>query len=147
MAKNKPKEIEIEIEMPLTEIQLNETARKHVDLTAEHDKLVDQFKDNRQKWRDDIKAKRIERDETGKTVIRRSEKQKILCTENINMQTKKRELLDKDGKVVREFDLSTEEIEKHGTKPMFDTPENNVADVMREEKDPKTKVDHVAGVN
>ena len=127
-------EVQIEIEYKLTEDERTEMARHSVRLSDKHDKLVDDFKENRATWRGEIKTAKQELTDAQKAFMVGSEPRKLKCVEDIDLDNKQANYIHL-GKIVKSRDLTVEEIAVHGTKPMFEepSPQEDIGHVIQSE--------------
>jgi len=142
-------QIEIEIEVELSEDERTAIARSVCQRTEVYDKHVIKLKDDRAQGRKELKDMKAEIDREQKEFLIGRRIVKAKAVGHINMETKKFEVIH-EGKVIRTRDLTSEEIEQFGTKPMFDEPvsaQEDIGHVHRTETKRGAKKDIISGVN
>lgn len=137
--------VTVETEVELDEEEKTYVAREAVRLTDKLDRMEEEFKDSRSDWRRRIKDIKTKRDELNKAFMVGTENRKIECVESFDLDCKKA-LYHFEGKLIKERDLSMDELAQLGTQPMFEEPsqDEDIHEVMREETKASKKRDLVA---
>lgn len=130
------KEVKVEVEVQLSHDERTEKARESVRMSKELDTLDGQFKEARADWRRRLKHVKDTRDKLNDAFMVGSEVREMLCIEIYDAPRKTFQYVHA-GKVIREREASLEEQAREGTAPMF--PDDDVADVMRDETSKKRK--------
>lgn len=138
----KQKKVSVQCEIELTDEEKIERAKDAARLTSDLDRLAKEFKNSRADWRRRIDEVKTKRDELNEAFMVGTEQRDIECDFEIDAKAKVIKF-SHEGKVVKTRDLTTEELEKYGTTPLFESDENSVGDVMKEEKSSKKKKDVV----
>lgn len=135
-------QVEVEIECELTETERQARACDGCRLNDELDKMVEAFKDDRALWRTKIKSLKNLRDDTNKAFMIGSERRKMMCVANVDMDKKIMEFIH-EGRVVKTRDLTSEEIIANAERPMFDTPsaQEDIGHVIKAETKRNSKKD------
>lgn len=142
-------QIEIEIEVELSEDERTAIARSVCQRTEIYDNHVVKLKDDRAQGRKELKDMKAEIDREQKEFLIGRRVVKTKAVGHINMELKTFEVIH-EGKLIRSRDLTTEEIEQFGSKPMFDEPESaheDIGHVRKSETKRGAKKDIVSGVN
>lgn len=138
--------IKIIKEYKLSEEEKTEAAKDGIRLAEAYDKHNEDFKDDRAQWRKELKDLKTSRDAKHKAFLTGTEMREYECSVHINMETKKAEYIHV-GTVIETRDLTVDEIEKYGQKPMFDAPPSEITQVMKEETRRGSKKDLVTGTH
>lgn len=138
----KQKKVSVQCETELTDEEKIERAKDAARLTSEIDKMKREFKNSRADWRRRIADVENKRNELNDAFMIGTEQRDVECDYEIDAKNKVIKF-SHEGKLVKTRDLTTEELEKYGTTPLFEAEDESVEGVMKEEKSSKKKKDVV----